>query len=167
MEPLVNLQFLKRSNKKPQVGDVFCLKVPTGHYLFGRVIFADVDRNKGPMPTANLVYIYNYQSDVPVPNHGKMLLKDLLIAPVWTNRMGWTRGYFRTLENRPLLPSDVPPVHCFWDSVTKRYFDNSWNVLPSRSEPCGSWGLVSYRWIDDHVSDALGIPRVPVDPNGE
>ena len=43
------------------------------------------------------------------------------------------------------------------------YLDEVGRKLLRRFDPCGEWGLASYRWIDDHISDAMGIPRVSAD----
>jgi hypothetical protein len=56
--------------------------------------------------------------------------------------------------------------HCFFrvpigPTAQGTFVDEIGKELSHRSDPCGEWGLVSYRWIDDHVSDAFGIPRVP------
>ena len=45
-DPRTNLEILKRSRKKPQVGDVFAMLPPDGKYLFGRVIRTNA---MGPM----------------------------------------------------------------------------------------------------------------------
>lgn len=115
------------------------------------------------MPGANLLYIYAWQSRTKHPKYEQLNRRNLLIPPVWTNRLGWTKGYFQTIESRPLESGDLLHQHCFQD-YRGIYVDESWRKLPFRVEPCGEWGLVSYRWIDDHVSDAVGIPRVPVLP---
>lgn len=80
--------------------------------------------------------------------------------------MAWTKGYFRTIENRPLEKFDLLKQHCFLrvsfgPTKPNTFVDETGQLLAQRTEPCGNWSLVSYRWIDDHVSDALGIPRVP------
>lgn len=36
----------------------------------------------------------------------------LLIAPIYINRLGWSRGYFETVGNRPLVPEDLLTQHC-------------------------------------------------------
>jgi hypothetical protein len=52
------------------------------------------------------------------------------------------------------------PVHCFYSPTWKRCFDEEGNEMP-KIEPCGQAGIESYRTIDDAISDALGIARVP------
>lgn len=42
-----------------------------------------------------------------------------------------------------------------------RYFDENGNEVRGPIEPVGDYGLHSYRTIDDTVSEALGIDRVP------
>jgi hypothetical protein len=84
----------------------------------------------------------------------------LLLPPVSINRMPWTKGYFEKIREAALRPEDRLPLHCFrrWPGD---YLDGEGNLLPGPIEPCGDWGLSSYRWLDDQISDALGIPRVP------
>lgn len=83
------------------------------------------------------------------------------LEPPHAPRMPWTKGYFKTVEHEALTHDVLLPQHCFWDAARARYVDERGNPLPHESQPCGDWGLSSYRWLDDHVSDALGIPRVP------
>jgi hypothetical protein len=75
-----------------------------------------------------------------------------------TNTLPWSKGYFETVAHLPLSAEDVLPRHCFRSSSGK-YFDEICNELPREEQPCGDWGLHSFRTIDDDVSDALGIPQ--------
>jgi hypothetical protein len=54
-----NLGVLKRSRKKPEVGDISVMLSPDGKYLFRRVIRTDA---LGPMK-ALLIYIYANRSE--------------------------------------------------------------------------------------------------------
>ena len=144
------------------------MQLPNESYLFGRVIIADAPRSAAPMPGSNLLYIYDRQSQAQNPQPEDLRPGNLLIPPVWTNRLAWTKGYFRTLENRPIGPFDRLRQHCFCRTLPRPdapqvFLDEKGSQLAHRTEPCGIWGLVSYRWIDDAVSDAIGIPRVPLD----
>ncbi|HEV8628420.1 MAG TPA: immunity 26/phosphotriesterase HocA family protein [Acidimicrobiia bacterium] len=154
-----NLQELKASRKGPRPGDIFTMQLPDGKYLFGRVILADRPREVAPMPGSNLIYIYDQLSDASDPP-GNLSPDHLLLPPIFTNRLPWSKGYFVTVAHRELQPTDLLPQHCFrrW---TGESLDESGNELDGPTEPCGDWGLASYRMIDDLISDALGIPRVP------
>jgi hypothetical protein len=130
-----------------------------GRFLFGRVVRADVPRDRAPMPASYLVYIYDLISG------GKSapanLTPDrLLLPPTFVNRLPWTKGYFETIDNRAIHRDDLLARHCFrqW---TGDHVDGDGSKLPAPIEPCGEWGLTSYRMLDDLVSDALGIPRAP------
>lgn len=163
-----NLRVLKRSNKAPQRGDVFAMQLPSGEFLFGRVIVANAHRGHAPMPGANLIYVYDQRSGSLPPDLAQLLPGRLLVPPLWTNRLPWTKGYFQTVRNQPLGEFDVLRQHCFQEpalspGAVRPFVDQTGRRLSNRVEPCGEWGLVSYRWIDDHISDALGIPRVPED----
>ena len=149
-----NLQILKRSTKRVQPGDVFVLHPDSRPYLFGRVIRTNA--TIGPIEGI-LIYIYKTPSSDPL--HVPTLRRDdLLIPPVITNRLPWSRGYFQTVLSAPLTRWDTLTVHCFKD-IRGYYFDDSGHRLSGPIEPVGQYGLHSFRTIDDAVSDALGIPR--------
>ncbi|MDP9273013.1 MAG: immunity 26/phosphotriesterase HocA family protein [Chloroflexota bacterium] len=156
-----NLRVLKRTRANPAPGDVFAMLLPDEDYLFGRVILADLPSSRAPMPTANLVYIYDVRETAKSPPLDLLKPQRLLIAPQFINRMPWSKGYFENVALRPLQESDVLQQHCFWDPLRKVFRDEAGEVVGRRTEPCGVWGLGSYRMIDDLISDALGIKRVP------
>ena len=164
MELDTNFRYLKRSTKKQQPGDVFAMLLPDKKYLFGRVIFADLPRGHAPMPGANLLYIYNVRADSKEPPISQLTLDRLLIPPFYTNNLGWARGAFETVAHVQIGQDDLLAQHCFWSGMKKRYFDETGTQIPHRLEPCGTWGLGSYRKFDDLISDALGIERAPIKP---
>ncbi|MGD7708308.1 immunity 26/phosphotriesterase HocA family protein [Microlunatus sp. Y2014] len=160
-EVQTNLRVLQASRKKVRPGDVFAMQLPDRTYLFGRVIGADLEPPRAPMPKAYLIYVYQGCSQTIEPDLDALVPDRLLLPPVFINRMPWTKGYFQTVANRDLAEGDLLPQHCFWDALRACYIDEQQNVLPREVPPCGDWGLSSYRWLDDQISDALGIPRVP------
>jgi len=158
--PPINLELLRPSRRKLAVGDVFVVKPIRHPFLFGRIIRTDAALfGQGNL----LLYFYDAWSDdaQDVPS----LTRDrLLMPPVVTNRLGWSRGFFNHVENRPLTSGDVLPVHCFVSNVYRdgpRYFDEFRNQLPGPVPPVGDRGLHSYRTIDDEISRVLGIPLAP------
>ena len=161
---MTNLQFQKRTVKKPIIGDIFSLMLPGSTFLFGLVIGADLPSGRAPMPGSYLLYVYADQSPNPEPDLDNLSAERLLIAPFFTNRMLWTKGYAQTIGNMKISAARLLPQHCFKDLLLERYYDEQGRTLPRRYEPCGSWGLGSYRKLDDLISDALGIERVPVLP---
>lgn len=160
-----NIQVIKPSRKKPQQGDIFAMRLPDGSHLYGRVVEADIqDLRRAPMPGAYLIYIYRERATSMRPDLDALTVDHLLLPPVFINKMPWTKGYFATVESRPLESGDRLAQHCFWSAGRGIYVDENRNPLPREVHPCGDWGLSSYRWLDDQISDALGIPRVPEHP---
>jgi hypothetical protein len=155
---MTNLAILKKSRHRLREGDVFVMRPPDGLYLYGRVI-STVAKAGWSMPGAILIYVYRSRSSqkAAVPT---LALGDLLLPPMMTNRLGWSRGYFETIGNKPLQPGDVLRHHCF-ENFAGRYFDETAAELPGPIAPVGTWGLHSYRSIDDEISKALGIPLAP------
>ncbi len=163
--PPVNFQMQRPSRAKLHPGDIFTMRIPDGHYLFGRVVRTDAECFA---PGCILIYVFRYLSDSPtVP--ARLLVKDLLIPPKTMNRLGWSRGYLMTLERRPFADGERMPVHYFKE---RRRGPNGEPLLtfvdedrqPLGEPPMGTmvgWaGLGNYRTLDDDVSRALGIPLV-------
>lgn len=157
-----NLRVLKPSRSKLRGGDVFVMLPPDGEYLFGRVIFVDIPRDRAPMPGANLIYVYRHRASSKEPDRAALDPEDLLLPPLFINRLPWSKGYFETVANWPLTPGDLRSQHCFLSAARGRYLDEKGDELPGPIEPVGDWGLHSYRTFDDEVSDALGIPGAPI-----
>lgn len=156
-----NSQIPRRSRAVPNLGDVFVMRLPTSNYLAGRVVVANAEPGRCPVPGAHLLYIYRQQLAAPQLDYTHLRPDQLLVAPVWTNSFGWTKGYFETIDSRELTQSDLLPQHCFYRTSTGKYVDETGTVLSRPTEPCGEWGLVSYSWIDNHVTAALGIRSAP------
>ena len=154
----MNLRVLKKSRHIPQAGDIFVMQLPDTHYLFGRVI--NTNANPLGVGEAILIYIYDIQMNTPYPIPCFIDSK-LLVPPMMTNRLPWTKGYFMHLEHRILEKKETLGQHCFFDDIRNCYRDEYGNKIKKCIEPVGVWGLDSYRTIDDAISEALGIPLAP------
>lgn len=167
----INLSILKRSRKKPKVGDVFAMHMPSKGWLFGRVVSTSVrnfpeEISDPDAPAWILVYVYR---DI-VPDctpHANMSPQDLLVPPIITGDSPWLHGLFRTVDHQTLGSDDVLSTHCFFDFIYKLYRDESGNVLPHRLEPCGDGGIATSGAIDRIISDALGVPPPPDEDSDE
>lgn len=151
------MDILNSSRKRQKEGDIFAYKMSQESFFrFGRVI--RLDAKIGVSVSVLLLYFYKAISPdkyiIPELNPA-----DLLISPVGTNRQGWLRGYYETVERRPIAPGEKLPVHHFRDVVFKKYRDEDGEVVQTPIEPIGDYVLHSFRTIDYRISDALGIPR--------
>jgi hypothetical protein len=161
-EPLSepNLRVLESSRRRLQAGDLFVMRFEEDLHVFGRIVSTEAWAGWS-MPKAILIYVYDTKSPTLEPPPRADLRRDrLLVPPMMTNRLGWSRGYFQTVAHWPLEPGDTFERHCF-DDFRGTCYDEFTNKLPRCVEPCGDWGLHSFRTIDDAVSEALGIPLVP------
>lgn len=162
---MTNMLALKPSRKKPKTGDFFAAQPAEDMFVFGRVVSTEARWSLADdAAPANLIYIYQVTSGEKVlPDRSLLRPENLLISPVMTNSLPWSRGYFETLANTPLAADDVLSKHCFVSAWRGKYFDEHGAEMSGPIEPVGDFGLHSYRTIDDELSDALGIPRVPED----
>ncbi|NJC85784.1 hypothetical protein HC030_25010, partial [Planosporangium mesophilum] len=157
---LTNIRVLKPSRRRLTPGDIFVVGLPDETYIFGRVIRVDIPEECAPTPRSNLIYIYRHRCRSKVPELAQLTPDRLLVPPLFTNRLGWSRGYFETVASQPLTPADLLPVHCF-RTWTGAFVDDAGNRLPAERQPCGDFALWSFRGVDDQISKALGIPLVP------
>ncbi|MDQ2584913.1 immunity 26/phosphotriesterase HocA family protein [Saccharothrix yanglingensis] len=157
--PEVNLVAGPGSRKAVRAGDVFALHLADGRFLFGRVVAADLPRERAPMPGANLVYVYGPPSDEPVPDLARLRPDALLIPPLFINRLPWSKGYFRPVAHHDLAEGDVLAHHCF-RTADGQHLDERGAPVARRTEPCGTWGLAGYVAVDRQVGRALGLPVV-------
>ena len=147
-----------------RAGDLFVMLPPDDLYLFGRVISTDAEI--GPMKRVLLLYIYAHRSQILAPPPSEQLSpRELLIPPQLTNRLGWSRGCFLTVDNRPVQPEDRLVPTPFRNPLTRRYVDEYGHDIPPPGETAliGRHALGSYRSIDDKISRALGVPLAPDD----
>ncbi len=113
------------------------------------------------MPGSYLVYIYRARAPEKHPDSAMLTPANLLIPPAFINRKPWAKGYFETVDHRPLRSGDLLAQHCFWSNGKQTFVDEKGVPMPRGNEPCGEWALASERSLDDRVSDALGISRAP------
>lgn len=73
------------------------------------------------------------------------------------------KGYFLNVGRQDPQLRHLLNEQCFWDAARRRYVNERHEVLRKEVLPCGVWGSASYRLLDDLISAALGIPRVPED----
>lgn len=114
------------------------------------------------MENCILLYVFAIESETKFPPE-RLSVMQLMVPPLMTNRLPWSKGYFETVAHRTFEAGERLPTHCFHDPFFKRYlryWDEYNHELPRKHEPCGIYALKSYRTIDDAISDALGIPRV-------
>lgn len=156
--PPTNLEQLRPSRKRLREGDVFALKPPGDAFYFGRVIDTDA-RPLRSIGGGILIYIYSGSAKVRVAPE-RLSPLELLVPPIMTNRLAWSRGYFETIEHRPIREGDVLDAHCFRDSYG-RLWDERGTPLAEAVEPVGDAGLHSLRTIDDAISRALDLPLAP------
>ena len=156
-----NLQVLKRSRSKPGPGDVFAMRLPDDSHIFGRVIAGELEPPLAPTPVSYLIYVYDERSVSKEPDLAQLTPERLLLPPVFINRLPWTKGYFENVAHEELRQSQLIAQHCFRDVARSRFVDERQQPLPREVHPCGDWALSSYRWLDDRISDALGIERAP------
>ncbi|MGB4762207.1 MAG: hypothetical protein WBP12_02510 [Candidatus Saccharimonas sp.] len=146
------------SRKRGHAGDGFFLEVQGIGFLVGRLLSTDAFWSVG-QSGANMVQIFNTVfNSREEAFRGRV--ENLLIAPVLTNNLPWSKGYFQALPEEATTTFATPHMNYhFFHAQTAAYYDHTGRVVPHPEQPVGEFLLDSYLTIDDKVSDALGIER--------
>ncbi|KLU36760.1 hypothetical protein AB595_12630 [Massilia sp. WF1] len=135
-------------------GDIFAWQHARrpGRFHFGRVVSTEANLTGIPEVHCILIYLYRAWS---LDKHAIPDLRHdlLLLPPIGTNRLGWTRGYFETVARQPLTKADVLPQHCFTDGAS--FLDEHGRYLPGPVEPVGRYGLAGIGLIDELIGIAF------------
>ena len=101
-----NLRVLKRTRKKPQIGDIFALQLEPlpDRYFFGRVV--KTDTKIGNIDNVVLIYLYKTTSSdkSKIP---ELKLSDLMAAPLGISIRVWLDGYLETVSSIPIESGQI------------------------------------------------------------
>lgn len=157
----INMQPLRRSRKRLRAGDLFTFQMPDARYYYGRVVSTDACLGQVADGLV-LVYVFKDGQVTKGADREVAQVRNLLLPPIMTNRLGWSDGYFETVDHWPLGDGEVLPRHVFKARDREQYWDaEGRQAVPPFDVPIGRWSVASYRSIDDQVSAALGIPLAP------
>lgn len=163
-EMAINLEHLENSRKNIHTGDVFVVKPKGEGYYYG--VVANSNSNHFGVEGIIHIQIFNYCTEKIEGVPCDLYKYELLIPPILTNKLGWRKGYFKTIGSLDtnMFPSIKQAV--FVDVIRSGYyFDDKSNQLDRiySIETTGSFSIKSYLNIDALISLKLGIP-LPVLP---
>lgn len=152
----MNIKKMNPYRKEVCEGDYFYLALKPGGYVIGRVIHHR--RVEDFVLGGYLVYFYNVVADdiSEIPPHSHL---DLMIPPLFVNRLGWTKGYFGHIFNKAVLPSERYLLHSFtgcYFSPT-RIVDEFGNPLKIPVEPSQQYTVSNHKMVDYDISNKLGL----------
>ncbi|MBN2488860.1 MAG: immunity 26/phosphotriesterase HocA family protein [Methanosarcinaceae archaeon] len=144
---------IKRSRKKPKVGDVFVIQPRDSIYFYGKVIKTNIETKDPFIKGMITIFIYKKsRREFKLPKH--LNPKELLIPPCIVNLRGWTMGYFFTLGNIGLTEEDRVLNYGFRDS-RGRFLTEEHTELKEKPDIVGTYGLGSYGAVAYEVTRAL------------
>jgi hypothetical protein len=163
-EIAINLEHLANSRKNINTGDIFVLKPKGKDYYYG--VVANANSNHFGIEDIIHIQIFNYCTE-QIANVSDSLYKyDLLLPPILTNKLGWRKGYFKTIGHSDIKLFPTVKRAAFVDVIrTGYYFDDKSNPLDKiySIETTGAFSIKSYLNIDTLISLKLGIP-LPIEP---
>jgi hypothetical protein len=146
---------IKRSRKKPKVGDVFVIQPRESIYFYGKVI--EINNIFQSIEGVNIAVILVYKQatkKLELPDY--LDSNELLIPPQIVNFTGWTMGYFFTVGNMELTCEDLNLDYGF---ERKRsvlsYYSAIGQKLDYKPSTIGFYGLGGYGAVAYEVTKAL------------
>lgn len=139
---------MKKSRKRPTVGDVFVIQPKENDFYFGKVIQTNIQGKNANFNRMNLIYMYNCLSHTKeIPDH--LDRHEFIFPPTVVNFQGWLKGYFETVGNQPITEKETSIDYGFFDDYKTR--DKFYNVEGERidHEPLYKdfHGLASYGYV--------------------
>lgn len=124
------LQYIKKSYKLPEKGDVFVCRPVNGLYYCGIVLNAHIRNMIGD--DMYVVMIFNSPSESIDDIEFTLDYENILLEPQMLSRAFWTKGWFRTIMHIEDM-GDVPSYgfykycyeHPYWDE-----YDNKIDIRP-------------------------------------
>ncbi len=160
----INLENLGGSRKVIKTGDVFVFKPKKHPYYYGVVINSDANifTAKGLVH----IHLFNLNSEKGNSVPDNLHCSKLLIPPILTNKLGWRKGYFKTIGNIAVKDFMSAKNATFFYYNGEIFDDNSNQLLvPKSIEETGSFAITSYLNIDNLISLALEIPLAVTPPD--
>lgn len=147
---------IKRSRKKPNVGDVFVIQPRESLYFYGKVI--EVNNQFQSIAGVNVAVILVYKKatkKLEMPDY--LDSNELLIPPQIVNFTGWTMGYFFTLGNMELTNEEINLDYGFKDTrmADECYRTEEGKELNHKPSIVGIYALGSYGAVAYDVTKAL------------
>lgn len=139
---------MKKSRKKPVVGDVFVIQPKENHYYFGKVIETNIQGKNLNFQGMNLIYMYNCLShDKEIPDNLDEC--EFLFSPTVVNFQGWLKGYFETVGNQSVTVKELNVDYGFFDDFETQ--DKFYNLEGERTSHKPKFldfvGLSSYGYV--------------------
>lgn len=136
---------IKRSRKKPKVGDVFVIQPRESIYFYGKVIKTHIEAKNPFLKGMNTIFLYKYDTtELKMPDN--LNVNELLIPPCIVNFSGWTCGYFFTIGNIGLTNQERNLDYGFKDTRMKSecYRTEEGEKLDHKPSIVGTYGLGGY-----------------------
>lgn len=140
--------------KKLKRGDIFCLSYPNHQYVFGVIV--SLTAEAGGFRECIKIHVYDYIStEIKLPNDLNSL--PLMFAPLFINRLGFSRGYMPVIDNHSLDGEVSLENVCYHSVIFSKYYDDKGHLIEHSKSVVGIWGLSNYLVLDDLVSEQLGL----------
>jgi hypothetical protein len=152
----MNIKKMDPYHKRVREGDYFFVSLVVGGYVIGRVVHHQSSEDF--VLGGYLVYVYN-SVDQEVPSVPLYSHLDLMIPPLFVNGLGWKRGYFGHICNRPVLASERYSVHSFTGcGFSPTGIVNEFgNPLQRVEGPSRQYTISNYKMFDYYLSEKLGL----------
>jgi len=173
---MLELTVQKKRRKWPQEGEIFTVKLSRSEEeltFYGKVLavnvdpwFMRLDRN----PESDLLIVAVYQQGcTPEDGPNRQLFRPQII-----NRLGWTTGYFLTVDTKLVSAEEHESTRYWSDGLSPETFykiDWTTHEVEKIQEPNSQWiGQLSLgnhltlgQWIAESLGDELKLPGKAVD----
>ena len=147
---------IKRTRKKPNVGDIFVIQPRESLYFYGKIIKVNIQAINPFLKGKNVVFFYKKNTTkLNMPDN--LSVDELLIPPQIVDSGGWTKGYFFTLGNMQLTKEELNLDYGFKDIRMKDecYRTEEGDELDYKPSIVGTYALGSFGSVAYKVTKVL------------
>lgn len=145
---------MKKSRKRPVVGDLFLVQPKDGLFFAGKVLKTELESADPFIKGAMLVFLYgqpSYEEKLPE----QLDSEKLLIPPFMITNHPWTKGQFVTVENRELTQEEHDLDYGFIQPSRGRYVDEYGNPLEHVPKVYSIYGLCNALFVENRIGEYL------------
>ena len=155
------LPALGTKRRHPRAGDAFVYHPGNANFFWGRLLETpfSISWAKG-----HLILLYDVATTdtdrVPWEAIGSA---QLLVPPIVINGTPWSKGYFRSVENRPMRPEESRHPIFFVNHNRECVDSNGKSTVGSQLSPDAmlpTFGLSNVRLVDELLKQRLGVPTL-------
>ena len=153
------LKVIKKSKTEPVEGDIFVLSPREDIYFYGRVLKSNINHISQDtfVHGKSVVVIFKCKNNEISMSNYYPNYNDLLIRPEIVDKSYWSKGYFFTIENKPLDDNEKKLDYGFYSIGKGKFLKETGIEIDHQPVLLGTYGIATISGIAYEIEKELII----------